>query len=201
MEIGIIGTGSVGETLGRGFVDAGHDVVFGSRGPEDDAVERLVDDIGEGARAATTETAAADGGVVVLAVPGSAAPDVAADLADELAGKAVVDPTNSMERTSDAVAARIAAAAPEARVVKAFNTIGDVGMADPEIDGERATMFVASDDPDATAIATALASDLGFGVVDAGSLDAALLLEDLARLWIHLSRSHGRDIGFRLLGA
>jgi len=201
MEIGIIGTGSVGETLARGFGVAGHDVVFGSRTPEDDTVTDSVADSNTSARVTTPKTAAGDGEIVVLAVPGGAAPDVAADLADELAGKALIDPTNSMERTSDAVAERIAAAAPDARVVKAFNTIGTDSMADPEIASERASMFVASDDPDAKAVATALASDLGFGVIDAGGLDAAVMLEDLARLWIHLSRSHGRDIGFRLLGA
>jgi len=196
-----VGAGRVGETLARGFAVAGHDVVFGSRTPDDESVAALVAELGDAARATTVERAAAEGSVVVLAVPGDVAPEVAADLASELAGTVVIDPTNVMDRSGESVAERIGAAAPETRVVKAFNTIGTDGMADPVIDGERASMFVASDDADAKAVATALASDLGFGVVDAGDLDAAIMLEDLARLWIHLSRSRGRDIGFRLLGA
>lgn len=197
MEISIIGTGSVGETLGRGLADAGHTVVFGSRRPDDPEAAELAE---RAATAVTTQTDAARvGDAVVLAVPGDVAPAVTGDLADAIGDAALVDATNSMERTDESLAGRIADAAPEARVVKAFNAIGTEGMADPSFDGDSATTFVASDDPDAKGTAVALARDLGFEVVDAGDLGDAILLEDLARLWIHLSRSRGRRIAFRLL--
>jgi predicted dinucleotide-binding enzyme len=191
MHIGIIGTGSVGTALATGFTTAGHDVVLGSRSP--------VDTVGpDGVAVESQQDAVAHSEVVVLAVPGGAAPEVAADLADELAGETLIDATNEYpEPTADrSLAERVADAAPAASVVKAFNTIGANRMTDPVVDGDRATMFLAGEDTDTV---TALASDLGFEPVVAGDLGAADRLEHLARLWIDLSQEHGRDIAFKLL--
>ncbi|WP_419181113.1 NADPH-dependent F420 reductase [Haloarcula litorea] len=196
MRIGIIGTGSVGTALARGFDAAGHAVVLGSRTPAESG-----GGIGDAIDVLPRGEAAERGEAVVLAVPGSAAPSVAADLATHLAAKPLVDATNEYpEATAErSLAARVADAAPEARVVKAFNTIGANRMTDPEIGGERATMFVAGDNRAARETVATLAGDLGFDPVEAGALGAATRLEALARLWIDLSRDHGRDIGFRLL--
>ncbi|MBV0924893.1 NAD(P)-binding domain-containing protein [Halomicroarcula limicola] len=199
MRIGIIGTGNVGTALARGFVGAGHDVVLGSRTP--DSPPNGLGAVGDEVAVEPQGQAAEDGEVVVLAVPGGAAPVVAADLAGHLRAKPVIDATNEYpEATAErSLAARVADAAPDARVVKAFNTIGAERMTAPEIDGERATMFVAGDDRSARETVTTLAADLGFDPLVAGDLGAATHLEHLARLWIHLSADRGRDIGFRLL--
>jgi hypothetical protein len=191
MRIGIIGTGSVGTALATGFAAAGHDVVLGSRSPTETAGP-------EGVSVESQQDAADQGEVVVLAVPGGATAVVAADLADALAGKPLVDATNEYpEPAADrSLAERVADAAPGANVVKAFNTIGANRMTDPVVDGERATMFLAGEATDTVAD---LAADLGFEPVVAGDLRAADRLEHLARLWIDLSREHGRDIAFRLL--
>ena len=192
MDLGIIGTGSVGNALATGLTTAGHDVVLGSRDP--DSVQ--IDDV-----AVTTQREAADhGDVVVLALPAGVVADVAADLQDVLAGKPVVDtaneyPTAASERP---LAARVADSAPDAHVVKAFNTIGANRMTQPIIGGESATMFLAGEDAAVDTGAT-LARDLGFEPLVAGDLSAAGHLEDLARFWILLSQQQGRDIGFRLL--
>jgi len=193
MQIGIIGTGSVGSALASGFAAAGHDVVLGSRRPET---------AGSDGPPVRSQRAAAEGGdVVVLAVPSGVVVDVAADLADALADTPVVDATNEYPspRADRSLAARVADAAPAANVVKAFNTIGANRMTDPVIDGEPATMFLAGDDADAVRTVATLAADLGFEPLVAGDLAAAAHLEHLARFWIHLSGEHGRDIGFRLL--
>lgn len=199
MNIGILGTGSVGSALARGFAAAGHDVVVGSRSPETATADL-------GARAndirIRSQRAAADhGSVVVLALPASAVVDVAGDLAASLAGKSVVDAANEYPTATDerSIAERVADAAPDAHVAKAFNTIGAALMTDPVVDGETATMFVAGADPAALDAVEELASDLGFEPVVAGDLATARHLENLARFWIHLSREHGRDIAFRLL--
>ncbi len=193
MQIGIIGTGSVGTALATGLSTVGHDVVLGSRTPEMTSVADLPVE--------SQRAAAETGEVVVLALPAAPAIDVAADLASVLAGKPVLDAANEYpEPTADrSLADRIAAAAPEAHVVKAFNTIGANLMRDPVVEGERATMFLAGDDPTALETAETLARDLGFDPLVAGGLSRADHLEDLARLWIHLSRDHGRNIAFRLL--
>ncbi|WP_247002429.1 NADPH-dependent F420 reductase [Halosolutus gelatinilyticus] len=193
MEIGILGTGNVGSALARGFDAAGHDVVLGSRTPDETAIDGL--------RVVDQRAAAEHGDAVVLALPSDAIDDVAADLSDALADKPTIDTANEYPTASDgpSIAERVAEAAPDAKVVKAFNTIGANLMTDPVVDGERATMFLAGDDAIACEQVDALATDLGFDVVPAGALARAELLEDLARLWIHCSGEYGRDIAFRLL--
>lgn len=200
MHVAILGTGSVGSALGAGWVEQGHDVVFGSRNPDSADVQSLVDVLGDAATATDLEDAASQGEVVVLAVPGAAVVGLARELASALAGKPVVDATNTYSPPPDrSLAETVADAAPDAWVVKAFNTIGANRFTDPVIGGETATMFLAGDDLDANDAVAGLAEDLGFDAFDVGGLDAAGMLEDLARFWIYLSRGHGRDIGFRLL--
>lgn len=194
MQIGILGTGSVGTALATGLSAAGHDVVFGSRHPDRTGGDHPV---------RSQRAAAEHGAVVILAVPAAAAVDLARDLADAFAGTTVVDPANEYPTATshDPLSVRIKAAAPDARIVKAFNTIGANRFTDPVIDGDPATMFLAGDNETAVETVSGLAADLGFEPVVAGDLEAAGRLEDLARLWIDLSRTHGRNIGFRLLGA
>lgn len=198
-SIAVLGTGSVGSTLARGWASE-HDVLVGTRSPDDPEIRALAADIG----ATVTEqaAAAADADVVVLAVPGPAVVAIAESLASELSETVVLDPTNVLPRpeSGESLAEQVAAAAPEASVAKAFNTVGANVMADPQVGGGTATMLLAGV-PEAIAVAEALATDLGFDPVDAGGLDAAIYLEDLARLWIHLSREYGREIAFELLGA
>lgn len=193
MQIAIIGTGNVGRALAAGASAAGHDTVAGSRDPEANQMAAT--------EVVTQRTAADQADVVVLAVPSGVVAAVAAELSDALAGKPVIDPTNEYPtaETAEPVAARVADAAPDAHVVKAFNTIGANRMTDPVIDGEPASMYLAGDDTGAVDTVGVLAGDLGFEPVVAGDLTAARHLENLGRFWIHLSREHGRDIAFRLL--
>lgn len=192
MHVGIIGTGSVATSLAQGLDDGAHQVTMGSRRPadaSDDHVE-VVDH----------DTAIAASDVIILAVPPDAAVRFAEAHADDLAGMAVIDPTNEYpEPTSEpSVAAHIAEAAPDASVAKAFNSIGAEHMSDPTIGEATATMFVAGAQP-ARDTAEELARDLGFDVVVVGDLEAAGHLENMGRLWIDLSIEHGRDVAYHLL--
>src|SRR5687767_5546111 len=92
MKIGIIGTGMMGGTLGRLWAQHGHSVMFGSRDPE--KAQALADQFTGDTHAGSQEAAAQFGEVVVLAVPGSAAINVAKSL--PLEGKIVIDLGNPM---------------------------------------------------------------------------------------------------------
>jgi hypothetical protein len=200
-RVAVLGTGSVGTALARGFAAAGgYDLVLGSRSAADPGADLAALAEETGADLATPAEAAGSADVVVLAVPGTAVVDVARDLAATLAGRVVLDATNGRVPDGyDSIAEAVAAAAPDAHVAKAFNTIGANRMTDPTFPDGTASMFVCGDAP-ATAVAAELAASLGFDVVEAGDLAAAGHLESLAWAWIHLSRLHGRDVGFRLLG-
>ena len=132
MRIGIIGAGMIGSTVAKLWVDAGHEVRIASRHPEE--LQPLVERLGTQASAGTPRAAATFGEVVMLTVPLAAMPDVARDLAAALRGKVVLDTGNAYEKR-DGQAARDAASHPQgsagwaaamfpdARWVKAFNTV------------------------------------------------------------------------------
>lgn len=205
MRIGIIGAGSVGGALGRGWARAGHEVTFGVRDASDPKVKKLMKETG--AKAASVADAASGAEVVVLATPWGAIQD-AVKSAGDLAGKVLFDCTNPLAPNlaglthgfDTSAAEQVASWAPQARVVKIFNTTGANNMESPDYNGVPATMFYCGDDADAKATAARLASDLGFDPVDAGSLQQARLLEPLALLWIRLAfQGMGRDIAFKLM--
>jgi 8-hydroxy-5-deazaflavin:NADPH oxidoreductase len=206
MKIAIIGTGSVGSALGRGFAKARHQVVFGVRDPGKPQVVKLVEETG--ARAASVAEAASGVEVVVLAMPWGAAQDVIRT-AGGLDGRIVFDCMNPLNATfsgldtggARSAAEQVAAWAPGARVVKVFNSTGAGNMADPRYGDDRATMLYCGDDEGAKEVAAQLAADLGFEPVDAGPLSAAYLLEHFAMLWIHLAygKGMGRNFAFKLM--
>lgn len=207
MKIAILGTGNVGGALGTGWARKGHTVVLGTRDAGAADVKALLA-AAPGSRAAGAAEAAAGADVVVLAVPYEAAVAVL-EAAGPLAGKVLVDGTNPLADRAQRLALpnttsgaeEIAKAAPGARVVKAFNTIGFNVMAGPGFPGGAASLLFCGDDADAKKTVASLAADLGFDPVDAGPLSEARLLEPFALLWIHLAmfRGHGREIAFRLM--
>ena len=138
MRIGIIGAGMVGGALGKRWAGLGHQVLFGVRDPAAPKVKQLLADAGPNACAGSIAEAAAFGPVVVLAVPWGAAHD-AIQAAGDFSGKIVIDPTSPVKRDlsgldvpeGSSAAEQVAAWAPGARVVKAFNTVSHTAMTDP----------------------------------------------------------------------
>ena len=201
MKIAVIGTGTVGSALARGFSRAGHDVILGSRRPEDEEVRALAAETG--AAAARPEEAAARAEAVVLAVPWAAARAAVEGLGD-LGGKILVDATNPLGPGLALVAdpsggELVARWAGGARVVKAFNSIGAEVMARADRFDPPPVLFLAGDDGDAKETVALLAAELGFDPVDAGPLQRSRHLEHLAVLWIHRAIATGnRRFGLAL---
>jgi NADPH-dependent F420 reductase len=204
MNIGIVGTGRVASSLGKAWAAAGHHVTFGSRSPDKAAAAaRAAGGENGNAEGGTYAQAIAAGQVVVLAVPYTSVREILENQGD-LAGKVLVDPTNPMGREglivghTTSAAEQIAAWAPQARVVKALNTIGAESMAG--LHGKRDTAFLAGDDEEALEIVHGLVTDLGFSAIVAGPLRIARYLEPLAALWVQLAyrQGLGPGIGFRL---
>ncbi|MFW5691067.1 MAG: NADPH-dependent F420 reductase [Chloroflexota bacterium] len=205
MKIGILGAGRVGNNLGRGWGSIGHQIVFGVRDPGKPELQRVLTELGGRANATTIRNAAEAAEVIVLALPWSAVETTLPDLGDALAGKVVIDATNRLTQapanTSGSAGQDVQRLAPRARVVKAFNTIGAEQYLQPSFDGLAASMFICGDDPQAKQVVADLSAELGFDVVDCGTLENAPLLENLTRLWIFLAYNGeaGRDIAFKLL--
>lgn len=205
MKIAIIGAGSVGGNLGRGWARRGHAIVFGVRDPASRELAALLADC-PGARAATLADAVRAAEVVVLATPWQATLAVVRDL--DLGTRVVIDATNPVAPDLGGLTTggglsggeEVARAAGAARVVKCFNTTGANNILAPGYPGGAACMLYCGDDAAAKSAVHRLGEDLGFAMVDAGALSRARLLEPLALLWITLAypQGLGREIAFRL---
>lgn len=181
MNIGVIGSGRVGGTVGELWVKTGHAVMFSSLDLEHD--KALAARLGGGARAGTSKEAAAFGDVLFIAVPYAALPQVGRDLGGALKGKVVLDACNPIPaRDGDmAVEARAKGTGiaspqflPGARLVRAFNCVGYASMkSEAHRAGERLAIPLAADDPAALKIAARLVEDAGFEPVVVGGLARA----------------------------
>jgi predicted dinucleotide-binding enzyme len=194
MNIGIIGTGHMGRTLGLGWARAGHRVLFGSRDLE--KAKSVAAGV-IGAEAGDFDAAAAFGDVVLYTVRGIF-PSQLLRAPQALAGKVVIDCNNSdipgYNALSDpraafrfappvpSLAERLAADVPDARVVKAFNTIPDVifDLDRERLAAHRVSVFLCADDEEAKAVVKTLVEALGFVAVDSGELERAQLVESVA---------------------
>ncbi len=136
------------------------------------------------------------GDVVVLALPYPAVEGVLAGRADQFRGKVVVDITNPLDfETFDSLtvpadssaAAEIAGLLPGARIVKAFNTNFAGTLSSGTVGGQPTTVLVAGDDAEAKAEVSALVTDAGLRVIDAGALRRARELEAIGFLQITLA--------------
>src|ERR1700733_903132 len=190
MKIAVIGKGNIGGTLGTKWRAAGHDVVYGARGGSGDgpggAPVRGIGDALEGAD------------VVVLAVPGRVVPDVVNDHGAALAGKVVIDAVNRMGGGAEYDSrALIADAAPSARYVRAFNSLGWENFADP-LPG--ANLFFAAD-PEARAGAEELITAVGLEPAFLGDADATAAVDGLLPLWFALAQQNGgnRKVALRVV--
>jgi NADPH-dependent F420 reductase len=209
MKIGILGAGSMGGTLGRLWIERGHDVLFGVRNVDSPKTQRMLTTVGTTARTGSFDAAVEFGEIVLIAVPWEATQRVITPLAASLAGKVLIDCTNPIKPDlsgllvghTTCAAEEIARWAPRARVVKAFNTVGAGTLDDAKYGDHSASVFVCGDDDEAKQSVTQLANEIGFEVIDAGPLVEARYIEPLAMLWIHLAirGKFGSKIAVKLL--
>ncbi|MDX2076543.1 MAG: NAD(P)-binding domain-containing protein [bacterium] len=199
MKIGILGAGMVGQSLARAVLAHGHTVMLSSRTPDSADMQKIIAELGTNAQAGTVSQTVAYGEVVALALP----PAVMAEAIKqgEWSGKIVMDMTNRFGGDTSPSAVALAKLIPEAHVVKALNTIGAEHYVDANFGGEHASMFIAGDNPNATQTITNLVTQLGFEVINIGSLADSGHLDALTKLWVHLAirGEFGRGFAFRLI--
>jgi predicted dinucleotide-binding enzyme len=193
VKVGILGSGDVGKSFAKAFGALGHDVVIGSRSPE-----KLSDFVGgEGDRvtSGTFEDAARSGDLIVLATHG-----MATEEAISMAGKqnfdhkVVIDATNPLDFSggtprlavghTDSLGEQIQRFIPNARVVKAFNTVGNPLFFKPDLPGGPPDMFIGGNDADAKKLVSQVCEAFGWGVVDLGGIEASRYLEPMCMAWV-----------------
>ena len=198
--IAVIGTGDVARALGIEFAAQGHTIVYGSRKPDRGSVQDLVAETGHGATATTQAEAVVGADIVVLAVPGLLVEEITLSLGD-LAGKIIIDPTNPLERSlltlkhavDTSNAEIIQAAAPDADVVKAFNTLNWKTMMDPDESGGPVSIPLAGNSGSAKRKVAELVKGMGLDPIDLGGIENAHWIEGMLILWINNRYGSTRD--------
>ena len=194
MKVGVLGSGDVAKVLAAGFLKHGHSVMVGTRDPS-----KLKDWASENpsARVGSFAETAGFAEVVVLAVKGTAASSaLGLATAQNLAGKPVIDATNPIADLppvngvlqfftglDESLMERLQREFPEAHFVKAFNSVGNARMIDPQFAGGRPTMFICGNDERARGIVSELLDQLGWETADMGTAEAARAIEPLCMLW------------------
>ncbi len=191
-KIGIIGSGAVGQTLAKGFIKHGYDVMIGTNNSEkkDDLKSATNASVG------TFEETARFGEIIVLAVKGTGALS-AIDKAgtDNLNGKTVIDTTNPIADVppengvlryttslDNSLMEQLQKKVPGAHFVKAFSSIGSALMVNPQMD-IKPSMFICGNDENAKTEVRNVLDKFGLDTEDMGGVEAARAIEPLAILW------------------
>ena len=194
-KVGILGSGDVGKSLAKGFLNHGYEVVIGS-----DHSEKLAEFKKENPKleVATFEQASHSGDILVLCVKGTVAEEIIEKVKRSLSEKTVIDTTNPIADAppplngvlnffttlENSLMERLQKIAPDAHFVKAFNSIGSGFMVNPNFgNGMRPTMFICGNNDDAKKKTTEILEKFGFEVEDMGRVESARAIEPLCILW------------------
>jgi predicted dinucleotide-binding enzyme len=195
-NIGILGSGDVGQALGHGFAALGNQVKIGSRDAKSEKLKAWVTKEGKNASQGSFSEVAKFGEILVLATLGQAA-EAAIEAAgkESFKGKVVLDVTNplkidggrpvGLERGfNDSGGEQIQRFLPDAKVVKVFNTVGNALMFKPEFKGGPADMFFCGNDEGAKKSVADIVTAFGWNPIDIGGMEGARLLEPMCWLWV-----------------
>ena len=205
MKIAIIGAGKVGTTLGKNWSSKGHEICYGTRNPQDE--KHII--LKEFAEVTTLKEASSKAEVIVLATPWSNTEAAILEMGNNLDGKILIDSTNPFKPDmsglthsgNDSGGEQVARWAPKANVVKAINCAFASVMANPEINGVKATLLIASDDEEALQQVAGLTNDLGFNTQKMKGLANSRLIEMMGLTLVTLAfrEGLGPNFGFTLL--
>ena len=203
MRVGVLGTGMVGRTIASKLVALGHEVCMGAREAGNEKAAGWASRAGEGASEGSFADAAAHGELLFNCTAGTASLDaLRAAGEEELRGKVLVDVANPLDFSKgmpptlsvvndDSLGEQIQREFPDARVVKALNTVNTDVMVAP-IEGTH--LFVCGDDDGAKRQVVELLGDFGWpadSVIDMGGIDQARGQEMYLALWIRLMGALG----------
>ena len=199
MRIGILGTGTVGQTIGTGLVQLGHDVKLGSRSATNEKAAKWVKGAGAHATQGTFADAAVFGEMVFNCTGGMVSLDALRQAGEEnLKGKPLVEVSNPLDFSrgfpptmsvcnTDSVAEQIQRTFPDAKVVKALNTMTAGLMVNPAAVPGSHDLFICGNDADAKARVTELLRSFGWpGVLDLGDITGARGMEMILPIWLRL---------------
>lgn len=194
-KIGILGSGMVGKTLGDGFIKHGYQVMIGTR--DRSKLEEWKTNAGDQASIGSFAETAAFGDIIILAVKGAVAKSALGQAGEGLVGKTILDATNPIDDSKPPVNGvlhffsdlnrslmeDLQEQHPQSNFVKCFSCVGAHLMVNPEIGGQKPTMFIAGNDESAKSETKQILDQFGWETADMGAAEAARAIEPLCMLW------------------
>jgi 8-hydroxy-5-deazaflavin:NADPH oxidoreductase len=214
MRVGILGSGPVGQALGKGFAEHKHDVKIGTQSPERPELVKWKESTPGKVSVGSFADAAQHGELLVLCCNGAAVAQVI-DRAGpaHFSGKVVIDTTNPLDFSKgmppglltgpgESMGETVQKKLPGAKVVKCFNIVPNPVMIKPDIGGQTPTMIIAGEDSAAKGTVVGILKEFGWpGAIDIGGIDGARWLEALVPLWVRVAMKEGNfGCAFKLLG-
>jgi len=203
-KVGILGSGDVGQALGRGFASHGYDVKIGSRTPESEKLKAWVAKCQGKASTGTFSETAAHGEILVLATLGTAVEEaISLSGREKFAAKLVIDATNPLDFSkgmppglfvgmTDSLGERVQRLLPTAKVVKCFNTVNNQTMINPNMKEGLPDMVICGNDDGAKRHVAGILKEFGWAEpIDIGGIEDARWLEAYTALWIRLALKLG----------
>lgn len=196
MKIGIIGSGIVGQVLAKSFTAEGNEVMLGTRNTAKEDIVKFKSanpSISIGNFKETAEY----GEILVIATKGSVT-TAAIEIAgiENFSGKIVIDTTNPIADLppvngvlqfftgpNESLLEKLQSLLPKAKLVKAFNSVGNAVMYKPHFSAGQPTMFIAGNDEEAKKFVTSILTAFGWATEDMGKMEAARAIEPLCMLW------------------
>jgi predicted dinucleotide-binding enzyme len=196
MKIGILGSGVVGQVLASAFLNEGHEVMLGTRNTSKDEVVKWKNKNVKG-QVGTFADTGKFGELLILATKGTITEEVIKQTGTaNFRNKTVIDATNPIADAppqngvlkfftslDESLMERIQKIVPEAKVVKAFNIVGNAFMYKPKFPGGTPTMFICGNDDAAKKTVTDILTKFGWETVDMGKIESARAIEPLCILW------------------
>lgn len=210
-KVGIIGSGNVGISLARGFLEKGYETTLSSRNEEK---RRKMEQDTPGLKTDSPVNTAKNNELIVFSVKGTEAKKAMEEIGVEnLSGKTVIDTTNPIAESAPvngvlvyftdinkSLMEELQSAAPGAKFVKAFSCIGSPFMVNPPFE-PKPTMFICGDDEFAKKEVEEILEQFGWEIADMGTVEAARAIEPLAMLWcIPGLRKNNWNHAFKLVG-
>jgi 8-hydroxy-5-deazaflavin:NADPH oxidoreductase len=202
LNIAVLGAGHIGGTIGRKWVNAGHNVTFGVNDPNGKNAQALRSELGDGAKIGTIADALnANPDAVFMALPGTVIESTIAQYAPQLDGRIIIDSTNRMGTATMNSFAALQQHTPHARIYRAFNTYGFENFANPEFDGVQADLFFCGTPGASRATVEQLISDVGLRPVYLGGVEQVGVVDSITGLWFALAsgQGKGRNLAFKVL--
>jgi hypothetical protein len=211
-KVGIIGSGTVGKALAKGFLKYGYDTTIASRSA--DKRTALTNEIGGKIKTANFDECAKNADIIVLAVKGTQAKSALEQCGiQNLAGKTIIDTTNPIAEAppvngviqyftslNRSLMEDLQALAPQAHFVKCFSCVGNAYMVDPDFNGVKPGMFICGNNEDAKKDVRQILDQFGWETEDMGMMESARAIEPLAMLWCIPGMREGKwNHAFKLL--